>query len=407
MTTMTPDRRAELEEERAFLLRSLTDLEAEHAAGDVDDDDYTALKDQYTARAADVLRELDGATSRRSSGRGAVPGSRWNARRLAWIVGVVAVAALAGWAVASWSGQRLPGQTMTGGQDPSGDVNAQLSAARSAAGAGDFAMAIATYDAVLAEEPDNVEARTYRTWWTVMSSRMSGDDTATATAADAALPELAAITTEHPDYADAHCFYAVVAGRFASAPDDELSLAEQQRCMSLDPPNDISSIVNQVLGPLDGADGTGGSTTTTEPGPLPTDLEGLLDAGLAALTNGDFGRAAEAYRSALDLDPDNAEARTYTAWILALGSQGASETAAKVALDQAVLSFEQVIADHPDYPDAHCLYAVTAIQLLPDPDVELGAEQAEACRALDPSADMEGLLQELVDPMVQILETGS
>lgn len=406
--TMRAERRAELDEERAFLLRSLTDLEAEHAAGDVDDDDYAALKDRYTARAADVLRELDGAAPGETSRRLASSGSRWTGRRIAWIAGVLAVAGLAGWGVAAWSGQRLPGQSMTGGQDATGDVTALLSQASAAASSGDFATAISTYDAVLATEPDNPEARTYKTWWTVMSTRVSGDEAATAAAADAALPELAAITAEQPDYADAHCFYAVVAGRFASVPDADLSLEQQQLCMSLDPPSDIASIVEQVLGPLASTgDTTAGTTVDTEPAPLPTDLDGLLDAGFTALTTGDFSRAAEAYRGALDLDPGNAEARTYTAWILALGSQGASATAAQVAIEQAVASFEQVIADHPDYADAHCLYAVTAVQLLPDPDVEVGAEQAEACRALDPSADMEGLLEELVDPMVQALDAGS
>ena len=35
-TTMNPDRLAELEEEQRFLLRSLSDLEREYEAGDVD-----------------------------------------------------------------------------------------------------------------------------------------------------------------------------------------------------------------------------------------------------------------------------------------------------------------------------------------------------------------------------------
>ena len=43
------DRLAALEEERRFLLRSLTDLEREHDAGDVDDLDYETLKDGSTA----------------------------------------------------------------------------------------------------------------------------------------------------------------------------------------------------------------------------------------------------------------------------------------------------------------------------------------------------------------------
>ncbi len=47
-----------LEEDRAYLLRSLDDLEREHDAGDLDDADYLVLKEDYTARAAEVLRAL-------------------------------------------------------------------------------------------------------------------------------------------------------------------------------------------------------------------------------------------------------------------------------------------------------------------------------------------------------------
>ena len=43
-------------DQREFLLRSLEDLEREHDAGDLDDADYIALKDDYTARAAAALR---------------------------------------------------------------------------------------------------------------------------------------------------------------------------------------------------------------------------------------------------------------------------------------------------------------------------------------------------------------
>jgi tetratricopeptide (TPR) repeat protein len=50
--------RSVLDEEREFFLRSLRDLEAERAAGDIDEVDYVALRDDYTVRAAHVLRQL-------------------------------------------------------------------------------------------------------------------------------------------------------------------------------------------------------------------------------------------------------------------------------------------------------------------------------------------------------------
>jgi hypothetical protein len=49
-----------LQEERDFCLRSLLDLEAELAAGDLDRADYDALRESYVARAATALRRLDG-----------------------------------------------------------------------------------------------------------------------------------------------------------------------------------------------------------------------------------------------------------------------------------------------------------------------------------------------------------
>ena len=101
-----PDRLAELEEERAFLLRSLDDLDREHDAGDLDEHDYVELRDGYTARAAAVLRELEAGRAARP----ARPPTRWG--RVALIGGLVVLVAVgAGVAVAAFSGQRLPGET--------------------------------------------------------------------------------------------------------------------------------------------------------------------------------------------------------------------------------------------------------------------------------------------------------
>ncbi len=69
---------ADLEGQREFFLRSLRDLEAEHAAGDIDDVDYRALRDDYTSRAAEVLRRLGDLRTGAAAGevRATVPGSR-------------------------------------------------------------------------------------------------------------------------------------------------------------------------------------------------------------------------------------------------------------------------------------------------------------------------------------------
>ena len=104
---MNPDRLAELEEERGFLLRSIRDIEAEHAAGDVDDADFRTLRDGYVARASAVLREIDNG---RSSLMAKQERPLW--RRVAIIGGTLVVAVALGVFVADSAGQRLPGQSL-------------------------------------------------------------------------------------------------------------------------------------------------------------------------------------------------------------------------------------------------------------------------------------------------------
>ena len=60
MTTSTQARSlSELEEERDQLLRSMEDLDRELAEGDIEQPEYDALKDDYTVRAATVLRAIE------------------------------------------------------------------------------------------------------------------------------------------------------------------------------------------------------------------------------------------------------------------------------------------------------------------------------------------------------------
>ncbi|MGH9183853.1 MAG: tetratricopeptide repeat protein [Acidimicrobiales bacterium] len=148
-----PDALAAMEEQREFLLRSLDDLERERGAGDIDEASYRALVDDYTYRAAEVLRAMD-------EGRAALAGTptrppTWRGRL--GVVAVVAVlAVVAGLAVAASSGSRRLGETITGDIEVRGA--ARLREAAALAQEGQVAEALERYDQVLAGDPDNVEA---------------------------------------------------------------------------------------------------------------------------------------------------------------------------------------------------------------------------------------------------------
>ena len=120
---MNPDELARLEEERNFLLDSLRDIERERNAGDIDDADYATLKAGYTQRAAEVLKAIEAG---QSVIKNRAPKSR--SRRIVVSFAVVVLACVAGWFVASQSGQRLPGQTSSGGIEDS--TSSLLSQAR-------------------------------------------------------------------------------------------------------------------------------------------------------------------------------------------------------------------------------------------------------------------------------------
>ncbi len=233
---MNPDRLAELEDERRYLLRSLRDLDAEHGVGDVDDGDYTTLRDGYTKRAADVLREID-------AGREALPARRsgtW-ARRAVVIAAVGAVAVGAGLLVARTSGQRTPDQPVTSGP-AADDVAGLLAEARQLLGV-DPVRAQALYQQVLEQRPEQAEALTYNAWLLFIGSR-GADEALAATAVDVAREQLRRVTELDPTYPDPRCFLAVIA---ATADEDRAAARDEaEGCLALDPP----SLVRQLVEPL-------------------------------------------------------------------------------------------------------------------------------------------------------------
>ncbi len=165
----------ELEDERAFLLRSLQDLDREHEAGDLSDEDHAALRDGYIARTAEVLKSLDGGVSPASASAG--PGRRprsprtsspaGNRRRRALVVGTVAVAiTLAAWAVVAHVGPRLPGESVTGSVTltPAQQTEQTLAQAETLESQGNDVEAVQLYETVLRQDPNQEQALAELGW---------------------------------------------------------------------------------------------------------------------------------------------------------------------------------------------------------------------------------------------------
>lgn len=225
-------------DQREFLLRSLEDLEREHDAGDLDDADYRALKDDYTARAAAALRAEQTAAARPRVRR---PG-------LIVLVGVLLFATLAGVLVAQASGRRDPGDTATG--DITRSTTEKLNDAGRCFSEGDAACAIRLYDEVLADQPTNAEALAYKGW----ALYTLEDDP------EAALTSLIAAATADRDYPDAHAFLAVVFLRSGLV---QQAANELDRLEALDPPPDLLALTEPLRAEIDAALAGAGSTTTT------------------------------------------------------------------------------------------------------------------------------------------------
>lgn len=144
---------AALAEERAFLLRSLADLEREHAAGDLSDEDLEALQARYRSRLEEVELALAGVVVADEE-----PGVRRRPRlrRAVGVLVVVGLAAGAGLGVASTAGRRETGEEITG-EAPSTRAG-RLNRAAEMVLEGRPAEALEIYDALLAEDPDSVDA---------------------------------------------------------------------------------------------------------------------------------------------------------------------------------------------------------------------------------------------------------
>ncbi len=241
----------QLQEERDFLLASLRDLERERQAGEIDEVDYRNLHEDYTARAAAVLRALKAEPAPDDRPRPRPPASSPRPRRsLVVTVGVVlAVVALAGGAVAMFAGVREPGQPATG-TVPVGPAG-RLGQALQLEVDGKALEALKVYDGVLAEDPDNVEALAYRGWLLKRAGLV-----------DEAQLSLDRAVQINPRYADAHFFRGMLL--YQDRKDPTGAVAEFRAFLGSNPPPEMVPQVERVL---ERALAEAGSAPTSAPAP--------------------------------------------------------------------------------------------------------------------------------------------
>ena len=230
---MTVSSREELEEERDFLLASLRDLEREREAGELSERDYQSLKDDYTARAAVVLRALERGPGRTRSGRKNAPQPVRTRRSLGITVGViVAITALTATTVVAFSGQRQTGAPMTGSLPDT--PSSRMSQALRLESEGQAAEALKIYDDLLKTDPRNVQALAYRGW---LLKR-------------AGLPDLAMDSLDRaiaidPRFPDAHFFRGMVL--YQDRKDPSGAVTEFRLFLSNNPPQEMVPLVEDVL----------------------------------------------------------------------------------------------------------------------------------------------------------------
>ena len=254
------DREA-LIEERDFLLASLDDLDRELAAGDIDENDHRALQDDYTVRAAAVVRALEedeAASLGADADRVGDDGKGSGRVRTVAISGLVVVfAVIAGLVIANNYGTRAPGEsTVDDGVETAREKVSEAQQLEASGEPDSLAQAAELYDEVLQADPENVDALTYKGWLLVRAG------------VDGGMELLDQAIALRPGFAPPHVFKAVA---LRNQGDPEAALAELE---AVDPTQlsafgGLVTNLRQELEALviagDTSGGAGAATPTTAP----------------------------------------------------------------------------------------------------------------------------------------------
>jgi tetratricopeptide (TPR) repeat protein len=251
---VNPDVLASLESERDFLLRSIQDLESEREAGNLEDDRYRELKDDYTARAAAVLRSIE-------EGRDAVPAPPPVPKKQKLLTGgaILVFVVVAAVALAAASGRRQDGQTTTGNaqsgdtrrpaleqqvKDHPEDPAAHLVYARYLLEVQDWTEAVKQYLIAAKLDPKNPEANAYAGWM-LFQVATNAEPAQKGELTSSALDRLDLAVAASDTYADAFFFRGMV--KFRGIGDAKGAVPDFERFLTLVPEGPLNENVKAVL----------------------------------------------------------------------------------------------------------------------------------------------------------------
>jgi tetratricopeptide (TPR) repeat protein len=275
---LSDEEREALEREREFLLRSLDDLDRERVAGNIDDATYDELHADYTARAAGVLRRLDGTAVATTATAGLDAPAEPASRRLLTVGAIVVIAIVAVVFVIGSVGDREPGGSLTGNAPQRSSMSASQRKATLAAAVkanpkdysariayarallnGDPKDALEQYDTAAKLAPDQPEPFVYGGWIRGLVARQLPAGRDRDVIVDAAIAKFDQAEQIAPTYPDTFVFRGLV--RYLVLSDAKAAIPDFQRFLQLAP--DDHPMRRQVLDVLAEAERASGTTTTS------------------------------------------------------------------------------------------------------------------------------------------------
>lgn len=235
----------ELKNKRDFYLKSLKDLEQEKNDGEVEQGTYLQLKDSYTTKAAELIREIEDLENSNSNskvegyslgGRYRLP--KWAPKLIIWTL-IIMFGIGSAIAVSDFAGPQLPGQTISGA--PTLNLTNRLAQAKSTIAQGNYIAASNQYQQILAKHPNQPQALTYEGW---IITLIGVQDKKPILVANGQKLIAKAIKID-PTYPSAHFFMGVIALNYDHNP--KLAVAQLQIYLKGHPSKSLYSSVKALL----------------------------------------------------------------------------------------------------------------------------------------------------------------